>query len=236
MSATLARPTSNKSLTLALSVLKSQRRIAVSTYIFLRHGHSAANAAGTLTGRLPGIGLSSQGKKDALGLVERIGKNRINQIHISPIERCHLTIDPWLRSPYSRSLESFEIVDGFSEIDFGSWSGKKLSTLRRSPFWKDVQQNPSRFTFPDGESFRKAQNRAVSAFSDIRAIKGEKVHLIVSHSDTIKLVVSHSLGQRLDDFQKIEISPASFTIFRGDSKSISLLTLNNSGSLKEILG
>jgi len=208
----------------------------MSTFIFLRHGHSAANASGTLTGQLPGIGLSSQGKKDAAALIERIGKNRVDRVHLSPIERCQLTIDPWLRSTHSRSIESLQILDGLTEIDFGDWSGKKLSSLRRKPLWKDVQNSPSTVTFPGGESFRKAQRRAVESVESIRAIRGEKTHLIVSHSDTIKLIVAHYLGQRLDEFQKLEIAPASFTIFKGDSKSISLITLNNSGKLREILG
>jgi probable phosphomutase (TIGR03848 family) len=208
----------------------------MSTFIFLRHGHSAANASGTLTGQLPGVGLSSQGKRDAAGLIERIGKNRVDRVHLSPIERCQLTIDPWLRSGSSRSLESLHILDGLTEIDFGQWSGKKLSTLRRQPLWKDVQQRPSVVTFPGGESFKRAQRRAVESVELIRGIRGEKTHLIVSHSDTIKLIVAHYLGQKLDQFQKLEIAPASFTIFKGDSKSISLITLNNSGTLREILG
>jgi len=208
----------------------------MSTFIFLRHGHSAANASGTLTGQLPGVGLSTQGKKDAAALVERIGKNRVDRLHLSPIERCQLTIDPWLRSTSSRSLESLQILDGLTEIDFGDWSGKKLASLRRQPLWKDVQSTPSRVTFPGGESFRRAQRRAVESVESVRAIRGEKTHLMVSHSDTIKLIVAHYLGQRLDDFQKLEIAPASFTIFKGDSKRFSLITLNNSGFLKDILG
>jgi probable phosphomutase (TIGR03848 family) len=208
----------------------------MSTFIFLRHGHSAANASGTLTGQLPGVGLSTQGKKDAAALIERIGKNRVDRLHLSPIERCQLTIDPWLRSTSSRSLESLQILDGLTEIDFGDWSGKKLASLRRQPLWKDVQSAPSRVTFPGGESFRRAQRRAVESVESVRAIRGEKTHLMVSHSDTIKLIVAHYLGQRLDDFQKLEIAPASFTIFKGDSKRFSLITLNNSGFLKDILG
>jgi probable phosphomutase (TIGR03848 family) len=208
----------------------------MSTIIFLRHGHSAANATGTLTGQLPGIGLSARGKKDALQLVERIGRDRIQRLHISPIERCQLTIDPWLRSKSSRSLEQMQILDGLSEIDFGSWSGRKLSSLRRLPLWRDVQERPSRVTFPGGESFKKAQRRAVESVESIRAIRGDKTHLVVSHSDTIKLIVSHYLGQNLDSFQSLEIAPASFTVLRGDSKKLSLITLNNSSSLAEILG
>ncbi len=208
----------------------------MSTYIFLRHGHSAANATGTLTGQLPGVGLSPQGKRDAFTLIDRIGKNRVHRVHISPIERCQLTIDPWLRSKNSTSLEALEIVDGLSEIDFGDWSGRKISALRRQPLWKDVQARPAQVTFPGGESFRKAQRRAIESVEAIRAIRGEKTHLIVSHSDTIKLVVSHYLGQPLNNFQRLEIAPASFTIFSGDREKLSLITLNNSGSLHEILG
>ena len=208
----------------------------MSTFIFLRHGHSAANKSGLLTGQLPGIGLSTEGRVQAERLVERIGKKRIDCVHMSPIERCQLTITPWLNSKNSASMSTLEIDDGFSEINFGQWSGKKLTTLRRLPLWKSVQTSPSKVTFPDGESFRKAQKRAVKSFNQLRAIKGEKTHLIVSHSDTIKLVIADSLGMHLDEFQRLEISPASFTVFRGDAKNISLLTMNNSGSLEEILG
>jgi probable phosphomutase (TIGR03848 family) len=207
----------------------------MSNYIFLRHGHSAANKSGLLTGQLPGIGLSPDGKRQAEGLIERIGKNRIDFVHVSPIERCQLTINPWLNSKNSSSMTSLNIEDGFTEIDFGQWSGMKLSTLRRKPLWKDVQKRPSTVTFPDGESFKKAQKRAAKAFAEVTLIKGDKTHLIVSHSDTIKLVVAHELGMHLDDFQKLDIAPASFTIFSGDSKRLSLITINNSGSLKELI-
>ena len=207
----------------------------LSTFIFLRHGHSAANAAGLLTGQLPGVGLSPQGKRDAQVLVERIGKFEIDYLHVSPIERCQLTIDPWLNSKYSRSLTSMQINDGISEIDFGKWSGRKLSSLRRDPLWKSVQETPSKVTFPDGESFRKVQRRAVAAVEEFRSIRGSKTHLIVSHSDTIKLITAHYLGIKLDEFQKLIINPASLTIFRESPKELSLITINNSGSLREIL-
>lgn len=208
----------------------------MSTYIFLRHGHSAANKDGLLTGQLPGVGLSTTGRRQAEMLVERLGKGRIDFLHVSPIERCQLTVSPWLTSSNSKGIASYKIDDGFSEIDFGEWSGKKLSTLRRDPLWKKVQEKPSQVTFPGGESFKKAQKRAIESFEEIRRVRGDKVHLIVSHSDTIKLLVAHLLGMKLDTFQQLEIAPASFTIFTGDLKNLSMVTINNSGSLKGILG
>jgi len=208
----------------------------MSTLIFLRHGHSAANAKDLLTGQLPGVGLAPQGKKQALALIDRIGKNRIDYLHISPIERCQLTIDPWLRSKNSASLNRLEIVDGISEINFGSWSGRKLSSLRREPLWKDVQQRPSQVTFPEGESFKKVQKRAVEAVEAIRAIKGDKTHLIVSHSDTIKLILAHYLQMKLDAFQSLHISQASFSIIQTGKSGISVPVINSNQSLKELIG
>jgi len=208
----------------------------MSTIIFLRHGHSAANATDTLTGQLPGIGLSSKGKKQAIELIDRIGAKRIDYLHLSPIERCQLTIDPWLRSKNSNSLDSYEIRDGLSEIDFGDWSGQKLSTLRRKPLWKDVQQRPSSVTFPGGESFKKVQRRAVAAVEEILSIRGDKTHLIVSHSDTIKLILAHYSSMKLDSFQSLIINPASFSVLKSHKAGTSFLTINNQSSLKEILG
>jgi probable phosphomutase (TIGR03848 family) len=208
----------------------------MSTIIFLRHGHSAANATDTLTGQLPGIGLSSKGMKQAVELIERIGAKQIDFLHLSPIERCQLTIDPWLRSKNSNSLLSYEIRDGLSEIDFGDWSGQKLSSLRRKPLWKDVQSRPSSVTFPGGESFKKVQRRAVAAVEDILAIKGDKTHLVVSHSDTIKLILAHYSSMKLDSFQSLIINPASFSVLKLHNAGTSILTINNQSTLKEILG
>jgi probable phosphomutase (TIGR03848 family) len=208
----------------------------MSTIIFLRHGHSAANATDTLTGQLPGIGLSSKGKKQAIELIDRIGAKRVDFLHLSPIERCQLTIDPWLRSENSNSLLSYEIRDGLSEIDFGDWSGQKLSTLRRKPLWKDVQNRPSSVTFPGGESFKKVQRRAVAAVEDILSIKGDKTHLVVSHSDTIKLILAHYSSMKLDSFQSLMINPASFSVLKSHKTDTSILTINNQSTLKEILG
>jgi probable phosphomutase (TIGR03848 family) len=208
----------------------------MSTIIFLRHGHSAANATDTLTGQLPGIGLSSKGKKQAVELIDRIGAKRIDHLHLSPIERCQLTIDPWLRSKNSNSLVSYEIRDGLSEIDFGDWSGQKLSTLRRKPLWRDIQERPSSVTFPGGESFKKVQRRAVAAVEDILSIRGDKTHLVVSHSDTIKLILAHYSSMKLDSFQSLIINPASFSVLKSHKAGTSVLTINNQSSLKEILG
>jgi probable phosphomutase (TIGR03848 family) len=207
----------------------------MSVIILLRHAHSAANDAGLLTGRLPGISLSKKGFAQANDLVERIGRVGIDRLHISPIERCQLTIDPWLRSKYSSTLESFSVNDNFNEIDFGDWSGRKLTSLRREKLWKSIQDTPSQVTFPNGESFKAAQRRAFNGLEEIAHTRGSKVDLILSHSDTIKLIVTKFLGMKLDSFQQIQINPASFTILNYSKNGSTLKELNNMGNLKDLL-
>lgn len=206
----------------------------MATIILLRHGHSAANAKNLLTGRLPGIGLSTQGFQQALELVERLDM-AIDYVHISPIERCHLTIAPWLKSKSSSTIKKLEIKDGLNEIDFGRWSGKSLPSLRRLPLWKSVQKNPAQVTFPDGESFRKASNRSFNVVEEILQKGGKSTHLLVTHADIIKLVTARLMGLGINEFQQIQISPASFTVFNGNSEGTNLLTVNNNSSLSKIL-
>jgi probable phosphomutase (TIGR03848 family) len=207
----------------------------MSVIILLRHAHSAANDSGLLTGQLPGVSLSKKGFVQASQLIERIGKGHINRAHISPIERCQLTIDPWLRSKYSSTLESFCVDDSLTEIDFGDWSGRKLASLRREKLWKSVQSTPSQVTFPNGESFKAAQRRAYLGVEKIAGARGSKVNLVLSHSDTIKLIVSKALGMKLDSFQQIQINPASFTILNFSKHRTTLTTINNMGNLKDLL-
>lgn len=207
----------------------------MSILILLRHAHSAANNSGLLTGQLPGVSLSKSGFIQAEVLVERIGKDVINRVHASPIERCQLTIDPWLRSRNSSSLESFTIDESLTEIDFGRWSGRKLSSLRRDPLWKVVQNNPSQMRFPDGESFKGAQRRAFEGVEAIASSRGSKVHLLLSHSDTIKLVLAKYLDMKLDSFQRLQIDPASFSILDISKGKRTVRVVNSHGALKDFL-
>ena len=66
-------------------------------------------------------------------------------------------------------------------------------------------------------------------------MRGDKTFLIVSHSDTIKLLLSKILSLKLDSFQTLQIDPASFSIVRSEKGNLTLTTMNNSGSLKDLL-
>ena len=193
--------------------------------VLLRHAHSVANEKNILAGRSPGIALSKTGNKQAEALVDRLGNVAFDQIFISPMERCHQTIAPWLEKN-GRTIP-LSIDHDISEVDYGRWTGKSLASLRRKALWKTVAEQPSQMIFPDGESLLQMQNRALSSFYRLNAVKGKKARLLVSHGDVIKSIVAHCLGMHLDQFQKLVIEPASLTVIDTDNGVSRLITFND---------
>ncbi len=208
----------------------------MSTVIFLRHAHSIANEKNLLAGRTPGVHLSATGLLQAKELVDRLGRGHIDHLHISPMQRCQLTIDPWLASRNSSTISSLQVEERFNEVDYGDWSNGSLATLRRNPMWKSIQEEPSKVKFPGGESIKAAQKRAVSAVDELLATRKSDVHLVITHSDLIKVIAAHYLEMHLDSFQRIEIGPASFTVLKGNLNSQSLVTLNSYSDLASVVG
>ena len=198
--------------------------------VFLRHAHSIANESGILSGQLPGITLSKKGKEQALHLVERIGSSSFDSIRVSPMQRCEETIAPWIKSAYSGGLKGYQIDEKLIEVDYGSWSGRKLSRLSREKLWKPIQEKPNAVQFPDGEKMKAMQKRAMHSIEEALIEKKNGTHLFVSHGDVLKAVVAGLMKIKLDDFQSLVIDPASITVIDYDGTKSRLLAFNDSSS------
>ncbi|CAB4873436.1 unannotated protein [freshwater metagenome] len=116
------------------------------------------------------------------------------------------------------------------EVDFGNWTGQKISSLARKKEWKIVQNSPEDMVFPDGESLKALQLRALSAVASLSRTRGSNPKLIVTHADVIKAILSGLLASGLKDFQKFAVDPASISIIDYDKKGSRILTLNNTHS------
>lgn len=199
----------------------------------IRHAHSEANAAGILSGRLPNVHLSEKGLKQSEDLVRRLGSFPISTVRISPMERCFETISPWINSTVLPKHPRFDpIIDQeLTEVDYGTWSGKKLAALSKNRLWKIVQESPSRMYFPQGEGIAQMQSRAMKSVHESVASKSKGAALIVSHGDVIKSIVASALGMHLDEFQRIVIDPASVSILDFSTIKPRVLLLNDSRSV-----
>jgi probable phosphoglycerate mutase len=187
----------------------------------LRHAQSVANTKGILAGQDNSVELSKDGHKQAQVLVPYLSKLKINRIYSSPLTRCIQTIQPYMQ--LNPDLD-FEVDERFIEMDYGLWSGKRLSALARDRRWRSVQNKPSTFTFPQGESFRSMRKRVDLALTELRREKG--VVLIITHGDIIKMSLASALGLPIDRFQKFVSEPASLTVINLEKNSSTVLQTN----------
>ncbi|MSV46393.1 MAG: hypothetical protein F2912_00285 [Actinobacteria bacterium] len=201
----------------------------MTTVILIRHAHSIANEKGLLAGRSQGITLSKSGTRQAVELKKRLGNLKFGQIRISPLERCFATIEPWLIA--TAVSEDAVIVDqGFTEVDYGDWTGKKLMVLSLKKEWRIVQKTPSQMIFPNGEGLLEVQARAKKSLLESIKKAGNGLVLVVSHGDVIKSLIATALDLDLDKFQKIVIDPASISVLDYSKGNFRLLHLNDSTS------
>lgn len=187
----------------------------MTTILLIRHGENEYVARGRLAGRLPGVHLNGNGKKQALALAEALQHAPIKKVYASPLDR---TIET--ARPIAEALK-MEVTPepGLLELDVGDWQDKTLKQLSRRKLWKTVQQAPSRVRFPNGETFANAQQRIVEAIETLSQMhKPDDLIVCVSHSDIIKLALAYYLGLPLDFFQRLVVAPASIsTLHMGES-------------------
>jgi len=201
------------------------------TVILLRHGRSTSNTAHTLAGRTDGVDLDDTGREQANALVERVGELPIRAIVCSPLLRCRRTVEP-----LAAALALDPIVDErISEVDYGSWTGRKIGDLVKEPLWAVVQQQPSAAVFPDGEGLAHVQARAVAAIREhdrtmTERHDGDALWLACTHGDVIKAVVADALGMHLDGFQRITADPASMSVIRYTPVRPFVMHVNHTGA------
>lgn len=198
----------------------------MTTVYLVRHGRTPANEKGILAGRTKGVFLDDLGVLQAETLAKTIEKIEFKKIIVSPMERCQQTakiLNQFSKNPLKPNIDS-----GISECDYGDWSNKKLSTLRRKPLWKNVQERPSGVQFPNGEKMSDMLDRMKSTiFENASKLKDQDNMLVVSHGDPIRSFIADSLGIHLDNFQRITIDPCSLSIVRITQGNIQVVSVNN---------
>jgi len=193
--------------------------------LFVRHGQTPTTGA-TLPGRAPGLHLAEAGVAQADTAAGRIGSlKRVAAVYASPMERAQETAAPIARASKVR----IRTDRGLNECDFGQWTGAELKGLAKLPEWKTVQQYPSGFRFPGGESFVDMQARITGAVEKLCGRHRGETIVAVSHADPIKAAVAAAMGTHLDLFQRIVISPCSVTAVAYGSGGPIVLAVNSTG-------
>lgn len=192
-------------------------------FLLIRHGETDYNKNRYIAGRLPDVHLTARGLEQAQLLAEKLSVLPIKAIYASPLERTLNTAHP-LATALNLEITS---LDDLLETDCGDWQGQSVKLLRRKKEWKFVQQHPSLFHFPSGESIAECQHRMVRAIETIRLRHApQDIVACFSHADPIKQAIAYYIGLPLDNFQRLAIDVGSITVLHITEEGSRLITMN----------
>ena len=149
--------------------------------IVVRHGRTAANAAGLLLGRADPE-LDDEGIAQAKAVAEWIG----------PVDR--VVTSPLLRSRQTAEAFGPEAVvdERWIELDYGELDGCTASEVPAA-IWKQWREDPD-FAPAGGESMGELNRRVRAACEDLAAAAADTDIVVVTHVSPIKAVLPWALG------------------------------------------
>jgi broad specificity phosphatase PhoE len=161
------------------------------TFFFVRHGESEANAAGIFSGRRDSP-LTERGRAQSGVVADALRDIAFDRIVATPLSR---SLDTALVIGRARRMPVYVERD-LVEIDVGEKTGAKYDEVRGLPAWKD----DGFVAWPGGETLDQVLARALAAVRRIaNDVPGGTV-LVIGHGGVTRILVSHFLGilPRLD--------------------------------------
>ncbi|WP_257167043.1 histidine phosphatase family protein [Bradyrhizobium sp. SRS-191] len=190
------------------------------TIHLIRHGHHALLGR-TLCGRMAGVALDDEGRRDAeicAGLIDPPP----TLIQSSPQLRALQTAELIARQ-YGQSVE---IAPALDELDVGDWTGLSFAELDADPAWQRWNAERGSAMPPQGESMAAVQQRMMSHVAQLRRTHGNACIVLVSHAEPIRAVIMQVARIALDDFVSVDVAPASISTLVADSTGLKLTQAN----------
>lgn len=203
--------------------LKKQK-FSTNRYFILRHGIAKQNVKGIISSSPEGkfpltlIG-KSQIKKTAKDLKKILGKEKLDVIFSSDLQRCKETAEIVSKELGAEIIFSKKL----RELDFGKYDGSSITEYQ-----KEFPYSLSRFQerLPKGESWNDCKKRMLKTIESIEKKYQNKNILIVSHGDPLWLLEGlmkglnneEMLGSRKKMIKKGELKKLEFKKFPYNKK------------------
>ncbi len=188
--------------------------------ILIRHGITAWNKQGRYCG-YKDVGLSRQGKVQAVKLRERINNISFDRIYCSDRKRALQTA----RIIFKKA--KIARVSALREINFGVLEGLKHDEIMEKypKAYKEWLADPYKGRIPRAEPMQVFKKRVGGAIKKIIRSNRGKTIAVVCHGGVIAIFVSSILKSR--DFWSYVPSPASVTIVEYKDNKFKLTSKSN---------
>lgn len=195
----------------------------MSALVVVRHGRTAANAAGLLLGHLD-VELDPLGRAQAVALADAVRRT-------SP------PIAAVVSSPLHRAVETAEALgmpvqvdERFIEVDYGEWDGKPVADVAAAT-WAEWMADPH-FCPTAGESLHGVGERVAEACQEWAARVDGGCVVIATHVSPVKAAAGWALGADVNWTSHVD--PASITRIDVASGRPRLRSFNETGHLVDV--
>ena len=192
----------------------------MTSLVVVRHGRTAANAAGLLLGHLD-VELDPLGRAQAVALADAVGRSGppITAVVSSPLQRAVETAEAF--------GQPVQVDDRFIEVDYGEWDGMAVADVAAAT-WAEWQADPH-FSPTAGESLHRVGERVAQACRDWAERADGGCVLVVTHVSPVKAAVGWSLGADVN--WTCHVDPASITRIDVAAGRPRLRSFNETGHL-----
>jgi len=171
---------------------------AATTFYFVRHGESEANAARRFAGRSDSP-LTAKGRRQADAVADELETVPFDRVVSSDLSRTRDTAEVIAK----RHGVPVEVVPALREIDVGEHTGKPFDEVAGLPEWRD----DGFVTWPGGETLEQVLSRTLGAIDRLARENPGKTICVVGHGGVNRILLSHFLGI----LPKLDRSPATNT-------------------------
>lgn len=193
---------------------------AMTTFHLVRHAEKTGGDF--LAGRTADVHLTARGHQQAKQLAEFLGRERVDRIFTSPLERAVETATPL--AELKRLAPASNVA--LHEMDLGAWTGKTPADLDRDAAFGRFNRFRSGHGAPGGETMLEVQARIVGAMLRWRDAHSGETLVLVSHAEPIRAALLHFAGVSLDHWQRFRIDIASVSTVLLDPATAILTRVN----------
>ncbi|ABK15939.1 histidine phosphatase family protein [Syntrophobacter fumaroxidans] len=202
----------------------------MSRILLIRHAHTDMIGV-ALSGRMPGVCLSNRGREQAERLAADFVQVPLDVICSSPLERTLETA----QAISGTTGAPVEIRDGLIEIDYGEWTGWKLTDLMTDEQWRMFRSFHGGMRIPGGEHIDEVRVRMVGEVEELQRRFPTGVVALVSHADPIRAVLAHYAGIPPELSHRVTISLASVSVLAMNDGPPRILCINRTEDLRHYL-
>jgi broad specificity phosphatase PhoE len=190
-------------------------------FYLVRHGAKSVRPE-ILSGRTPGVHLSTEGRAQAQWVAARLAHAGITRIIASPRERAKETAEP-LAGRLQVRIEESPSID---EMDLGAWTGLDPAALAGAREFDRFNRFRSLTRVPDGETMLEVQARFVGAMLHWRDEPPAGPVALFTHAEPIRAALLYFSGGSLDHWWRWEVGLGSITTLELGSDGCRLLQVN----------